>query len=168
MRVGVLSDTHGLLRPEVIEALAGVDLILHAGDVGGAGVLERLGALAPVTAVSGNVDGGALRRHLPRVAEVSVGGLVFVVTHGDRFGSPAPRQLREAYPRADAIVFGHTHRVEISDPGDAAMVVNPGTAGPARCGNAPSVAIVEVEPGRRPRARIVMLGGGGVRGKKGP
>ena len=86
MRLGVLADTHGALRPGVLDVFAKVDLILHAGDVGEPAILATLEALAPVTAVYGNVDGGALRARLPRVAEVKVDGFRFVVTHGDQFG----------------------------------------------------------------------------------
>jgi putative phosphoesterase len=157
VRLGILADTHGTLRPEVLEVFATVDLILHAGDVGDPGILDRLEVLAPVTAVYGNVDGGLLRRRLPRVAELKVDGFVFVVTHGDQYGSPTPRVLKAAFPEADVVVFGHTHRAVLHDFDDFSVVVNPGAAGAARSALPPSVAIMETEPGIPPRARIVRL-----------
>lgn len=146
-----------MLRAGVCDVFENVDQILHAGDVGEVGVLDELQLLAPVTAVYGNVDGGALRHRLPRVAELSLDGLRFVVTHGDQFGSPNAEALKTAFPDADVIVFGHTHRPLIRDLPDFTVVINPGAAGPARFGHAPSVAILETEPGIPPRARIVPL-----------
>ena len=157
MRLGVLADTHGALRPRVLDVFAGVDLILHAGDVGEPAILATLEALAPVTAVYGNVDGGALRARLPRVAAVTVDGFRFVVTHGDQFGSPRPDDLKEAFPDADVIVFGHTHKPLIHAFEDYSMVLNPGSAGAHRSDRIPSVAIIETEAGIPPRARIVPL-----------
>ena len=157
MRLGVLADTHGTLRPGVLDVFARVDLILHAGDVGEPAILATLEALAPVTAVYGNVDGGALRARLPRVAAVSVDGFRFVVTHGDQFGSPRAHDLKEAFPDADVIVFGHTHRPLIHAFEDYSMVLNPGSAGAHRSDRLPTVAIIETEAGIPPRARIVPL-----------
>ena len=158
MRLGLIADTHGKVRPEVHDAFARVDHILHAGDIGAAEVLEELELLAPVTAVTGNVDSGVMRRRLPRVAEIELDGFRVVVTHGDQLGSPAPEGLKAAFPRADVIVFGHTHRALIQNLPDFTVVINPGSAGPRRFGLAPSVAIMETEPGIPPRARIVPLG----------
>jgi putative phosphoesterase len=157
VRLGIIADTHGRLRPEVLDVFAQVDRILHAGDVGDPAILDRLGALAPVTAVYGNVDGGTLRARLPRVAEVKLDGFVFVVTHGDQFGSPEPQVLKDAFPHADVIVYGHSHRPLIRDFDDFSVALNPGAAGPARVDLKPSVAIMETEPGIPPRARIVPL-----------
>jgi putative phosphoesterase len=159
VRLGILADTHGKLRPEVLEVFAGVDRILHAGDVGGAALLDKLAALAPVTAVYGNVDGGALRARLSRVAEVRIDDFVFVVTHGDQFGSPRPEALKEAFPRADVMIYGHSHRPLIHNFEDFSVALNPGAAGPARFDLRPSVAIMETEPGIPPRVRIVPLTG---------
>ncbi len=158
MRLGIIADTHGQLRPEVLEVFAKVDLILHAGDVGDPAILEALGALTPVTAVYGNIDGGTLRSRLPRVAELKVDDFSFVVTHGDQFGSPTPEALKEAFPRADVMIFGHSHKPLIRDFDDYSVALNPGAAGPARFDLKPSVAIMETEPGIPPRARIVALG----------
>lgn len=157
MRLGIIADTHGRLRPEVLDVFAQVDRILHAGDVGNPAILEKLGALAPVTAVYGNVDGGTLRARLPRVAELRLDDFQFVLTHGDQFGSPEPQALKDAFPHADVIVYGHTHRPLIRDFDDYSVVLNPGAAGPARFDLRPSVAIMETEPGIPPRARIVPL-----------
>ncbi len=157
MRLGLIADTHGLVRPGVHDLFKGVARILHAGDVGGPEVLDELEMLAPVTAVYGNVDIGPLRRRLPRVAEVEIDGFVFVVTHGDQLASRRPEALKEAFPKADVIVFGHTHRPLIHDLPDFTVVVNPGAAGAARFDLKPSVAIMETEPGIPPRVRIVPI-----------
>ena len=157
MRLGIIADTHGKVRPSVREVFAKVDRILHAGDVGGGEVLDELELLAPVTAVHGNVDGGVMRRRLPQVAEIELDGFLFVVTHGDQFGSPEPERLKAAFPRADVIVYGHTHQALIRDLPDFTVVINPGAAGPRRFDLQPSVAIMETEPGIPPRARIVPL-----------
>lgn len=163
MRLGIISDTHGRVRAEVHDVFKEVDLILHAGDVGGEEVLTELALLAPVTAVYGNTDASELRRRLPQVAELSLDGFRFVVTHGDQFGSPTPEVLKRAYPEADVIVYGHTHQALIRDLHDFSVVLNPGAAGPARFGQPPSVAIMETEPGIPPRARIVPLRPSGPR-----
>lgn len=157
MRLGVIADTHGLLRAEVHEVFRGVDRIVHAGDIGDEGILDELELLAPVTAVYGNVDHGVLRRRLPQVAEIVVDGFRIVVTHGDQFSVPKPEALRAAFPGADVVVYGHTHRPLIHDLPDFSVVLNPGSAGPKRFDSMPTVAIMETEPGIPPRARIVRL-----------
>ncbi len=153
----MIADTHGQLRPEVFDAFAGVDRILHAGDVGPAGLLVELEALAPVHAVYGNVDGFELRGRLPRVAELDLDGFRIVVTHGDQFGSPTPAALHAAFPTADIIVYGHTHRPLLQLVDRTVTVMNPGSAGPRRFDLQPSVGIMELEPGIPPRARLVTL-----------
>lgn len=157
MRLGILADTHGLLRAEVREVFREVDRILHAGDVGEDAILDELALIAPVSAVFGNVDPGVLRRRLPRVAEETIDGLRFVVTHGDQFGAPKPEDLKAAWPDADVIVYGHTHQPLIRDFPDFSVAVNPGSAGPRRFDLPVTVAIMETEPGIPPRARIVSL-----------
>jgi len=158
MRLGVISDTHNLLRPEVLDVLAGVDHILHGGDVGEEDVLVKLEALAPVTAVYGNTDGTKLRARLPQVATVRLDGFDIVVTHGDQLGSPTPAALHGAFPKAEIIVFGHTHTPVLELVDKTVTVMNPGSAGPRRFDRpAPSVGIMELEPGIPPRARIVPL-----------
>jgi putative phosphoesterase len=157
VRLGVISDTHGLLRPEVLGAFAEVDHILHGGDVGTWEVVSDLKGLAPVTAVYGNVDGPEIRSRLPQVAALRLDGFDIVVTHGDQFGSPTPAQLVAAFPKAEIIVFGHTHRPLLELVDRTVTVMNPGGAGAARFGIAPSVGIMELEPGIPPRARVVPL-----------
>lgn len=160
MRLGVISDTHGLLRPEVFEVFEDVDHILHGGDIGEWGLVVELQALAPVTAVYGNVDGFEIRAKVPQVAEVELDGFRIVVTHGDQVGSPTPAKLHAAFPDAEIIVFGHTHRPLLELVDRTVTVMNPGGAGAARFGLAPSVGVLELEPGIPPRGRIVGLGGG--------
>jgi putative phosphoesterase len=157
LRLGVISDTHGMLRPEIFDLFRQVDHILHAGDVGKWEVVADLEALAPVTAVYGNSDGSELRARLPRVATVRLDGFDIVVTHGDQFGSPTPAKLHEAFPRADIIVFGHTHRPLLELVDKTVTVMNPGGAGAARFDLKPSVGIMELEAGIPPRARLVTL-----------
>ncbi len=157
MRLGIIADTHGLLRPEVFQAFDRVDHILHAGDVGSADLLRALGALAPVTAVYGNTDGFDLRGLLPRVATVELDGFTIVVTHGDQFGTPTPEKLHEAFPQAEVLVFGHTHRPLLTLVDVVVTAMNPGGAGPRRFNLPPSVGIMELEPGIPPRARLLPL-----------
>ena len=144
MRIGLISDTHGLLRPQVLERLADVDLILHAGDIGPEDIVTELEVLAPVKAVHGNTDGLAIRARYPEVQEMEEVGRRIVVTHGHVYGSPTPAVLRNAFPAADVIVFGHTHRPEI-DRAEGRLVINPGAAGPARFRLSPSVAVLRLD-----------------------
>ena len=157
MRLGVISDTHGMLRPQVFEIFREVDHILHGGDVGRADLLVELQALAPVTAVYGNSDGLDIRARLPQVAEVELDGFSIVVTHGDQFGSSNPAKLHEAFPNAEIIVFGHSHRPLLELVDKTVTVMNPGGAGAPRFGIPPSVGILELEAGIPPRGRIINL-----------
>jgi uncharacterized protein len=157
MRLGVIADTHGLLRPEVFQAFAEVDHILHAGDVGPLQLIDELRALAPVTAVYGNTDGHELRSRLPQVAMIELEGFDIVVTHGDQLGSPTPAGLNAAFPQAQIIVFGHTHRPLLTVVDVVVTVMNPGGAGHRRFGLPPSVGILELEPGIPPRGRLLPL-----------
>ena len=158
MRLGVISDTHGLLRPEVFEVFKQVDHILHAGDVGEPQILVELEAIAPVTAVYGNADGPELRARLPQVAELELDGFDVVVTHGDQLGHPTPEKLHATFPRAEIIVYGHTHRPLLELVDRTVTVMNPGGAGQPRFRLKPSVGIMELEAGIPPRARLVPLG----------
>ena len=157
MRLGVIADTHGLLRPEVLDVFRDVDHILHAGDVGPLDLLTELEALAPVTAVYGNTDGWDVRARLPAVARVELDGFRVVVTHGDQLGSPTPDKLQAAFPDAEIIVFGHTHRPILTLVDVVVTVMNPGGAGARRFDLPPSVGILELEPGIPPRGRLVPL-----------
>jgi putative phosphoesterase len=157
VRLGIISDTHGLLRPQVFDVFKEVDHILHAGDLGPPEILTELEAIAPVTAVYGNTDGWDLRARLPQVASIRLDGFDIVVTHGDQLGSPTPEKLNAAFPDAEIIVFGHTHRPLLTLVDVVVTVMNPGGAGPQRFDLLPSVGIMELEAGIPPRARLVPL-----------
>lgn len=157
MRLGIISDTHGVLPKEVFDVFAEVDHILHAGDVGPPEILTDLESLAPVTAVYGNVDGFDIRGRCEKVANLMLDGFIIVVTHGNQFGSPSPGVLHEAFPDAEIIVYGHTHRPKLELVDKTVTVMNPGSAGNPRHGMAASVGIMELEPGIPPRARLVPL-----------
>jgi putative phosphoesterase len=157
MRLGVISDTHGLLRPEVFRAFEQVDHIVHAGDLGPIELLSELEAMAPVTAVYGNTDGPDVRQRLPQVAQVELEGFDVVVTHGDLLGSPTPEGLNAAFPDAQIIIYGHTHRPLLTIVDVVVTVMNPGGAGHRRFGLPPSVGILELEPGIPPRGRLLPL-----------
>ena len=153
--IGLISDTHGMVRSDVHTALAGVDLILHAGDVGGDDVLLELALIAPVHAVCGNTDPA----DVPGLANVIVrkaGGLSIHVSHGHELGSPTPAALLAAYPQ-DVIVYGHTHQ-QLVTRADGRLVVNPGAAGARRFRLAPSVARLTIA-GRRAEVELIALNG---------
>jgi putative phosphoesterase len=141
--IGLISDTHGLVRASVFDALAGVSLILHAGDVGD-GVLEELTTIAPVRAVFGNTDAPGLPGLEAEVVLV-VGELTIHVSHGHEVGRPTPAALMAAYPH-DVLVYGHTHR-QLVTRAEGRLVVNPGAAGPRRFDLAPSVARLTIADG---------------------
>jgi putative phosphoesterase len=135
--IGLISDTHGMVRGSVHSALAGVELILHAGDVGGDEVLEELALIAPVLAVYGNTDAPDDPR-LAESVERTIGGVRVHVSHGHELGSPTPAKLLERYA-ADVIVYGHTHK-QLVVRAEGRLVVNPGAAGARRFNLEPSVA----------------------------
>lgn len=142
--IGLISDTHGLVRPDVFLALEGVSAIFHAGDVGGREVLRILSRIAPVQAVFGNTDladDPELCRHFTE----TVGGVAIHVSHGHELGSPTPAALLARYD-ADVIVYGHTHRPLIVRSGGR-LVINPGAAGPRRFDLVPSVARLTIRDG---------------------
>ena len=147
-----------MLRAEVFDVFREVDHILHGGDVGKWVVVVELQALAPLTAVYGNTDDLEIRSRLPQVAEVELDGFRIVVTHGDQLGKPTPAKLHEAFPGAEIIVYGHTHKPLLELVDKTVTVMNPGGAGAPRFGLQPSVGILELEPGIPPRGRIVGLG----------
>jgi putative phosphoesterase len=142
--IGLISDTHGLVRPDVHTALSGVELILHAGDVGGDDILAELETIAPVRAVFGNTDppGHPL---LQQSVETEIDGIRVHVSHGHEVGSPTPAKLLARYA-ADVIVFGHTHR-QLVVQAENRWVVNPGSAGPRRFDLVPSVGRMTVSNG---------------------
>ena len=125
LRVGVISDTHGLLRAEAVVVLDGSHAIVHAGDVGSADILQALGRLAPVTAVRGNMDFGTWARSLPEATVLEIGGARLYVVHDVQKLLVDPRSFGFA-----AVIFGHSHRSS-SELRDGVLFFNPGTAGPA-------------------------------------
>ena len=142
--VGLISDTHGLVRPAVFTALEGVELILHAGDVG-EGVLEELNAIAPVRAVRGNTDPPGFPG-LQEALDLELHGVRIHVSHGHELGSPTPKRLMAAYP-ADVIVYGHTHKQLVVNV-EGRWVINPGAAGAQRFKLRPSVGRMTIEKGK--------------------
>ena len=142
--IGLISDTHGMMRPDVFTALANVELILHAGDVGGDDILDELQAIAPVHAVYGNTDPPGSPRLVDRI-EREIDGVMIHVSHGHEVGSPTPAKLLAAYG-ARVIVYGHTHRGLIERHADR-LIVNPGAAGARRFDLLPSVGLLRIEAG---------------------
>jgi uncharacterized protein len=150
MLIGLISDTHGLMRDSALEALRRSDVILHAGDVGRSRVLEALRQLAPVHAVLGNVD--LPDGMLPASFDGEWLGQRIHMSHGHELGSPTPEALVARYD-ADIVIYGHTHRALVKEIGGT-LVINPGAAGAARFTIGPSVALLSL-PGRT--VRIVTL-----------
>lgn len=138
-RIGVISDTHGLLRPEAVRALRGADLILHAGDVGRPEILDELGRLAPVVAVRGNVDRDEGLRGLPPTEMVEVGGFLLYLIH-----TLEDLDLDPAAAGFAAVVYGHSHRPSITRK-NGVLYLNPGSAGPRRFDLPLSVAEILVD-----------------------
>lgn len=127
MRIGLISDTHGLLRPQALAALQGADAIIHAGDIVDPAILEDLAAIAPLTAVRGNNDHGPWARALPEAALLQAQDVGIWVLHdiADLRRLPPP-------PGVSVVVCGHSHKPEVSRRADGLLVVNPGSAGPRR------------------------------------
>jgi uncharacterized protein len=153
MLIGLVSDTHGLVRPELHTVLAGVELILHAGDVGGDDVLDELKLIAPVLAVYGNTDMPGDPR-LAAAIDQTFDDVTVHVSHGHEVGSPTPQKLIARYA-AQVIVYGHTHRQLVSH-AEGRIVVNPGAAGARRFNLQPSVGLLKLE-GDRVSVEIVEL-----------
>lgn len=151
VKVGVISDTHGLVRPQALAALAGSELIVHAGDVGSPEVLAALGAIAPLMAIRGNNDAGAWARGLPGTRVVEVGGARLFVLHaiGDLRHDPA----RGGYA---AVIAGHSHRPSI-ERRDGVLFVNPGSAGPRRFKLPIAIARLTVGAGGAVEGEVVTL-----------
>ena len=150
MKLGIISDTHGLLRPEAARALSGVDLIVHAGDVGSPEVLTKLKALAPVFAVRGNVDTESWAAELPATAIVDAGNTSLYVLHNLR-----ELDLRPEAAGFDAVISGHTHQAEQWER-EGVLYLNPGSAGPRRFHLPVTLALVDV--GSEPwKVKIVEL-----------
>lgn len=154
--IGLISDTHGLLRAEVHEALAGVSMILHAGDVCGEMILHELALIAPVQAVYGNCD-FVSDRDLAQERVVEVDGVRIHVSHGHEVGRPTAEKLVAKYPGFDVIVYGHSHIQKVERVGDV-LVVNPGAAGARRFDLKPCVARLTVDAGKT-TVRLIELPG---------
>jgi len=150
LQIGIISDTHGLLRPEAVEALAGVNYILHAGDVGDIAILETLRSIAPVTAIRGNVDVSGACARLPATEVVELGGCLFYLLHAIQDLDVVP-----AAAEISAIVYGHSHRAEVQER-DGVVYVNPGSAGPKRF-QLPVTMARAVVADRQIRVRILSL-----------
>ena len=136
MKIGVVSDTHGLLRPEVAAVLEGTDVILHGGDIGGQDILDALGELAPVYPVRGNNDWGSWGESIPLTRELALGGLRICMAHMKRDlpGDLTPYAL---------VITGHTHKYAESRQGSV-LLLNPGSCGPRRFGQPITFALLEV------------------------
>jgi putative phosphoesterase len=141
MRIGVLSDTHGLLRPRVLTLLQGSDRILHAGDVGSADLLHQLREIAPVEVVRGNTDSGPEADLLPLMASGDLNGLPFRMIHRREDVDPLWAK------QARLVVFGHSHRPEL-EWRSACLFLNPGAVGPRRFSYPLTLAILTVADGR--------------------
>ena len=150
VRVGLISDTHGLLRPEALEFLRGSDLIVHGGDIGHAGILDELSALAPVKAVRGNNDRGAWADVLPESERLRVEEVVIHVIH-----DLAGLDIEPARAGVRVVVSGHSHKPR-NEERDGVLYVNPGSAGPRRFKLPIAVGELIVQ-GRSVSARIVEL-----------
>lgn len=148
--LGVISDTHGLLRPEAVDALRGVSRILHAGDIGAPEILEQLQALAPVTAVRGNVDGGALARKLPLSEVIEVDGISIYLLH-----ILEKLDLKPEAAGFSAVIYGHSHVPKIEEK-NGVLYFNPGSAGPRRFKLPVTVGKLRVD-GEKVHAEIIEL-----------
>ena len=139
VKIGVISDTHRLLRPEALAALTGVERIIHGGDVGGEDILEALGSIAPVTVVRGNTDYQSWAARLPASELIEVAGRSIYVVHDieDLGVDPVAAGV-------DVVVFGHSHQPVLEQRGGGVWYLNPGSAGPRRFGLPVTVARLEV------------------------
>ena len=140
MRVGVISDTHGLLRPEALDALAGVRHIIHAGDIGDPAIVPRLAEIAPVTAIRGNVDTQPWAQAFPPTETVTLAGRTIHVIH-----DLAELALDPLAAGFDLVVYGHTHRPTVETKGGV-LHLNPGSAGPRRFRLPVTLATVDLSP----------------------
>jgi putative phosphoesterase len=149
-RIGLISDTHGLLRPEALAALRGMDHIIHAGDIGKPFVLEELACIAPLTVVRGNNDTGEWARELPDALSMELAGVHLHVLHD-------VKEIGKYPPPANAqvVIAGHSHQPLIRS--EAGILhVNPGSAGPRRFRLPVTVGLLEIPQGR-PQAEIIRL-----------
>ena len=152
IRVGVVSDTHGLVRPQLMDALRGCDVIVHAGDIGGVEVLEQLRTLAPLHAVRGNNDEGAWAETIPQTEVVTVGQRHFYLLH-----DVAQLDLDPEAAEMSAVISGHSHRPK-AETRNGVLFLNPGSAGPRRFTLPISVAEILVYEGRMEHRHIELEG----------
>lgn len=150
MNIGVISDTHGLLRPEAVEALRGSERIIHAGDVGDPEILDQLAEIAPVTAVRGNIDNGAWARKLPQTDVVDFDGVSIYVLHNLEGLDLKPEAAGFA-----AVIYGHSH-IPRQEMRNGVLYFNPGSAGPRRFKLPISVGTLSVQRGEL-AGRIVLI-----------
>ncbi|WP_433972004.1 metallophosphoesterase family protein [Tunturiibacter lichenicola] len=152
MLIGVISDTHGLLRPEALAALRGVEHILHAGDVGDVAILDALRETAPVTAIRGNVDVSGVCAELPATDVVELGGQLFYLVHSVHDLDINPKAAGVAI-----VVSGHSHKSSVTVK-DGVVYFNPGSAGPRRFSLPITVGFVTVEDGVEATVRELVVG----------
>lgn len=151
MRIGVISDTHGLVRPEALAILDGCACIIHAGDIGKPEVLDALQALAPLEVIRGNVDSGEWAYAIPERLDLEVGGLRIHVLHDLK-----TLDLDPVAEQVDVVIAGHSHQPRIEEVGGV-LYLNPGSAGRRRFSLPISLALLDIEDGQ-PRAQLVTLG----------
>lgn len=152
LRIGLISDTHGLLRPQAEQFLAGCDHIVHAGDIGQPAILERLAALAPLTAIRGNNDRADWAADVPDARALQLGGVALFVLHDLK-----ELALHAPPPGTQVIVCGHSHRPRVMRQPSGVLVVNPGSAGPRRFSLPVSAAELLVRGPDRFEARLIQL-----------
>lgn len=156
MKIGVISDTHGLLRPEALTTLRGCEHILHAGDVGKPAILEALASVAPVTAIRGNIDRSGPCAQLPATEAIELGGHLLYLVHA--------REDLDLHPRAagvSAVIFGHSHKPLIETL-DGVLYLNPGSAGPRRFSLPVTLAYLWIAPGGLHAELVSLLEGASV------
>jgi hypothetical protein len=152
MLVGLISDTHGYFDARLPDVFRGVERILHAGDIGGLEVIERLETIAPVVAVRGNMDSPTIASRFPADTTVEIGGISIYLIHRPQ---DPDGQVARPGESVSVVVQGHTHRSLVEEKGGM-LYVNPGTAGKTLTFAGRTVALLEIEEGT-PRARIVNL-----------
>ena len=150
LTIGILSDTHGLLRPEVLPALAGVDHILHAGDIGDPTILSTLQRIAPVTAIRGNIDRTGPCAALPATEAIELAGTLIYMLH-----SIDDLDLNPATAGISVVIYGHSHQPSITHR-DTVLYLNPGSAGPRRFHLPITLALLRID-NTHPAAEIITL-----------
>jgi uncharacterized protein len=150
VRIGIISDTHGLLRPEALAQLAGCDHIIHGGDIGGQDILDQLRAIAPLTVVRGNNDRGPWAAAVPESARIEIAGITLFVVH-----DIATIGLDPATEGIDVVVTGHSHK-PLAERRNGVLYLNPGSAGPRRFSLPIALAHLTVDAGQV-SARIIEL-----------